>query len=178
MKTIRNPLILATALAAALALSACGKSNEPATPVPTAPPPSATAMAPPIAPAPTTLPPSSTAAMPMNNVSDAVSFSSIEIGSSVDANNKISASSTSFAPHDKIYASVETIGTGHATLAAKWTYQDGQTVHEDSKMLDTMGPESTVFMISKPSGFPDGNYKVDISLDGKSVASKDFTVKK
>ena len=173
MKTIRNPLILATALAAALALSACGKGNEPATSVPAEPPPSATTMPPPITP-----PPSSTAAMPMSGTSAAVGFSSVEIGSSVDANNKISTSGTSFAPKDNIYAAVETIGNGHATIAAKWTYQDGQTVHEDSKVLDTMGPQSTVFMISKPSGFPEGNYKVEISLDGQSVASKDFTVKK
>lgn len=179
MKTIRNPLILATALVAALALSACGKGNEPATSVPAEPPPSATALAPPMAPLPTTPPSSSsTAAMPMGGSTAAVGFSSVEIGSSVDANNKVSSSGTSFTPRDNIYAAVETIGNGHATLAAKWTYQDGQAVHEDSKVLDTMGPQSTVFMISKPSGFPAGNYKVDISLDGKSVASKDFTVKK
>ena len=99
------------------------------------------------------------------------------MGSSVDANNRIRAGGTSFAPQDKIYASVETIGNGHATLAAKWTYQDGQTVHEDSKVLDTLGPESTAFMIRKPSGFPEGNYRVEFSLDGQPVASKDFSVR-
>ncbi len=128
--------------------------------------------------APTSPPPSSTAAMPASGASAAVSFSSVEIGSSVDANNKILASGTSFAPKDSVYASVETMGTGHATLAAKWTYQDGQTVHEDSKVLDTMGPQTTTFMISKPGGLPAGNYKVEISLDGQPVASKDFSVKK
>ena len=115
--------------------------------------------------------------MPASGASAAVSFSSVEIGSSVDANNKIRASGTSFAPKDEIYASVETMGNGHATLAAKWTYQDGQTVHEDSKALNASGLETTVFMISKPSGFPAGNYKVDISLDGRPVASKDFSIK-
>lgn len=181
MKTTRQPLILASALAAALALSACGKSNEPASPVPTAPPPSATAMAPPMTP-PVSPPPSSTTAMPAADSSAAVSVSSVEIGSSVDANNKIHATGTTFAPKDKIYASVETVGTGHATLAAKWTY-DGtqaaheQTVHEDSKVLDTMGAETTAFMISKPDGFPAGNYKVEITLDGHPAASKDFSVK-
>jgi len=177
MKTTRQPLMMAAVLAAALALSACGKSGEPASPVPSSPPPSATAMAPPMT-APTSPPASSTAAMPASGASAAVSFSSVEIGSSVDANNKVRASGTSFAPKDAIYASVETMGNGHATLAAKWTYQDGQTVHEDSKTLDTMGPQTTAFMISKPGGFPAGDYKVEISLDGKPVASKDFSVKK
>ncbi|HZX70841.1 MAG TPA: hypothetical protein VFE77_08475 [Rhodanobacter sp.] len=50
-------------------------------------------------------------------------------------------------------------------------------MHEDSKMLDTMGAQTTAFMISKPDGFPTGNYKVEISLDGKPVAGKDFSVK-
>lgn len=177
MKTRRQPLVLATALAAVLALTACGKSNEPASPIPSTPPPSATAMAPPLE-LPTTLPPSSTAPMPASDASAGVSFSAVEIGSSVDASNMIRNSGTSFAPQDSIYASVETVGSGHATLAAKWTYQDGQTVHEDSKVLDTMGPQTTAFMISKPDGFPVGDYKVEISLDGKSVASKDFSVKK
>lgn len=178
MKTTRQPLMSAVALATALALSACGKGNEPATSVPSEPPPSATSMAPPIAPSPTTPPPSSSAMMPASAASSAVTFSSVELGSGVDANNMIRASGTSFAPQDKIYVSVETVGNGHATLAVKWTYQDGQTVHEDSKVLDTIGPQSTPFMISKPSGFPAGDYKVEVSLDGKPVASKDFTVKK
>jgi hypothetical protein len=173
MKTTRQPLILATALAAALALSACGKSSEPASSIPSTPPPSTTAMTPPMTPS-----PSATTAMPASAASAAVSFSSVEIGSSVDANNKIQATGTSFAPKDSIYASVETVGSGHATLAAKWTYDGGQTVHEDSKVLDTLGAQTTAFMISKPDGFPVGDYKVEISLDGKPVASKDFSVKK
>ena len=178
MKTTRQPLMLAAALTAALALSACGKSSEPASPIPTAPPPSATAIAPPMTPPPMTPSSASTAAMPAGDASAVVSFSSAELGSSVDANNKVHTVGTSFAPKDDIYASVETVGNGHATLAAKWTYSDGQTVHEDSKTLDTMGAQTTAFMISKPDGFPAGDYKVEISLDGKPVASKDFSVKK
>ncbi|WP_343855003.1 hypothetical protein [Rhodanobacter soli] len=168
MKMTRQPLILAASLAAVLALSACGKKDESAAPAPSAMPPAATAPAP---------APSSTAPMAMNNAPAAVTFGSVELGSTVDASNKILASSTSFAPTDTIYASVDTSGSGNATLAAKWTYQDGQTVHEDSKTLNAMGPETTAFMISKPGGFAAGNYKVDISLNGSHVASKDFTVK-
>ena len=165
MKMTRQPLILAASLAAVLALSACGKKDESA---PSATPPAATAPAP---------APSSTAPMAMNNAPAAVTFSSVELGSTVDASNKVLASGTSFAPTDTIYASVDTSGSGNATLAAKWTYQDGQTVHEDSKALNAMGPETTAFMISKPGGFAAGNYKVEVSLNGSQVASKDFTVK-
>jgi hypothetical protein len=170
MKMTRQPLILAASLAAVLALSACGKNDESTAPAPSATPPAAATA--PAAPA-----PSSTAPMAMNNAPAAVTFSSVELGSTVDANNKILASGTSFAPKDSIYASVDTSGSGNAALAVKWTYQDGQVVHEDSKTLNAMGPETTAFMISKPGGFPAGNYKVDISLNGNQVASKDFSVK-
>ena len=161
MTNIRPPLMCAVSLAAVLALSACGKKDESASQVPATPPPAAEPAAPaPMAPAPA-----------------AVSFVSVELGSSVDAGNKVLASGTSFAPTDTIYASVDTSGSGNATLSAKWSYQDGQTVHEDSKSITANGPETTAFMISKPSGFPAGNYKVDVSLDGAQVASKDFSVK-
>lgn len=172
MKMTRQPMILAVSLAAALALSACGKKDESASDVPATPPPAATV--PTMAPA-----PASTAGtgMPGGDASAMVTFSSLELGSTVDASNKVVASGTSFAPKDTIYASVDTSGSGNATLSAKWSYQDGQVVHEDSKTLDTSGPQTTAFMISKPSGFPAGNYKVDISLNGSQVASKDFSVK-
>ena len=163
MKMTRQPLIFAVSLAAVLALSACGKKDDAAsqgavTPTPATEP---AATPPPAAPA----------------TAGAVTFGSVELGTSVDAGNKILASGTSFAPKDTIYASVETSGSGNGTLAAKWTYQDGQTVHEDSKSLTTTGPETTAFMISKPSGLPTGSYKVEISLNGAQVASKDFSVK-
>jgi hypothetical protein len=172
MKMTPQPLILLASLTAVLALSACGKNNESTAPAPSATPPAAATAPAPAAPA-----SSSTAPMAMNNTPAGVTFSSVELGSTVDANNKILASGTSFAPKDSIYASVDTSGSGNAALAVKWTYQDGQVVHEDSKTLNATGPETTAFMISKPGGFPAGNYKVDISLNGNQVASKDFSVK-
>ncbi|RCS29359.1 hypothetical protein DEO45_12750 [Rhodanobacter denitrificans] len=174
MKITRQPLVLAASLAAMLALSACGKKDESTAPAPSGtPPPAATAPTPPVAPT-----PASTAPMAMNNSAPAaVTVGSVELGSTVDANHKILASGTSFAPKDTIYASVDTSGSGNATLSAKWTTQDGQVVHEDSKSLNATGPQTTAFMISKPDGFPTGDYKVQISLNGNQVASKDFSVK-
>lgn len=173
MNTARRSLTLASALVAALALGACGKSNEPASPVAPTPPPSATAMTPPM-----TSPASAKAEMPTDTVAG-LFVSSVEIGASINAQNEVRASGTSFAPKDNIYAAVKTQGEGHATLGAKWTFNGSQIVHEDSKRLDTTGAQTTTaFMISKPDGFPVGDYKVEVSLDGKPVASKDFSVKK
>ncbi|WP_266156332.1 hypothetical protein [Dyella silvatica] len=158
MKLVRQPLLYTVSLVAVLALSACGKKEEAPAPAAAAPPAAAQP-----APAPAT-----PAAAP-------ISVASVELGTGVDINQKITTPSSSFAPKDTIYASAATTGSGSAKLDAKWTYQSGQTVSEESNNITA--PANTSFRISKPDGFPAGNYKVEISLNGSVAASKDFSVK-
>lgn len=158
-------VVLIAALTGALALSACGKKEEPA------PAPPVTTPAPAPAPAPEATTPPPPAAAP-------VSVTSVDLGTAVGPDQKVTAATTAFAPKDTIYAAVSTTGTApNAVLNAKWTYQDGQTVNESSQTIAPNGDAVTSFHISKPDGWPAGNYKVEITLDGKSVATKDFTVK-
>lgn len=83
-----------------------------------------------------------------------------------------------FGPTDTIYASVETRGTGsNATLTARWTFEDGQVVDETSRTISPSGPAFTEFHISKPDGFPVGDYAVEILLNGTSVERSDFEVR-
>jgi len=162
----RNRLLypLSAALATALVLSAC-KKPEPV------PPPAPAATEP--APAPMTPPPAAAAS---------ASVTTVELGNSVGADSRVAAPATTFAPKDTIFASVATrtsdaAATVPGKLSAKWTFQDGQTVHEESRDLNLTGENFTAFQISKPDGFPAGRYKVEISLDGSVVQSKDFEVK-
>ena len=160
--SISQTLTLAVAIAGALALSACGKKEE------APPPPPVAAPAPAPAPAPVTPPP---AAAP-------VTISSVDLGTAVGPDQKVTAATTTFTPKDTIYVAVSTAGTApSAVLNAKFTYQDGQTVNESSQTIAPNGDAVTAFHISKPDGWPVGNYKVDISLNGTSVATKDFSVK-
>ena len=164
MNTPRSQHVaLVAALMGALALSACGKKEEPVPAPPIATP------APAPMPAPTTPPPP--AAAP-------VTVTSVDLGTAVGPDQKVTAATTSFAPKDTIYAAVSTTGTApNAVLNAKWTYQDGQSVNESSQTIAPNGDAVTSFHVSKPDGWPAGNYKVDISLNGMSAASKDFSVK-
>jgi len=161
MTHLKQPVsLIALGLAGALALTACGKKEE-------APPPAATT------PPATTTPPPSTAMTPAQGVT----VTSVDLGTAVGPDQKVTSPTTTFGPKDTIYAAVSTTGTAsNATLGAKWTYQDGQTVNDSSQTIAPTGPAVTTFHISKPDGWPAGNYKVEISLDGKSVSSKDFTV--
>ena len=96
------------------------------------------------------------------------------------ADKKVTNATDTFAPTDTMYVSVDTSGSGTAKLDAKWTYHKGTSVavvKEDSMTLDTTGPATHEFHVSKPDGWPAGNYEVEVMLDGKSVGTKKFTVK-
>lgn len=153
--------ILCTLLvSAALALAACGKKEEPAPAPAPAPAPSA---GPAPAPAPA-----------------GIAVSSVTAGSEIGADKKVAVATDSFAPSDTMYVSVDTTGSGTAKLDAKWTYsKDGNVavVKDDSMTINTSGPATHEFHVSKPDGWPAGNYEVDVLLDGRSVGSKKLTVK-
>jgi hypothetical protein len=102
----------------------------------------------------------------------------IEVGKSVSADKKVVAPSTTFGRRDTIYVSVATDGAAPSkTIAAKWTFQSGQTVKEQSQSIAPTGPAATEFHISKAGPWPVGKYKVEISVDGAPSGSKDFEIK-
>lgn len=153
--------ILCTLLvSAALALAACGKKEEPAP-----------------APAPSPAPSAGPAPAP---APAGIAVSSVTAGSEIGADKKVAVATDSFAPSDTMYVSVDTTGSGTAKLDAKWTYsKDGNVavVKDDSMTINTSGPATHEFHVSKPDGWPAGNYEVDVLLDGRSVGSKKLTVK-
>ena len=102
----------------------------------------------------------------------------IELGKSIDADKKVTAPSTTFGRRDTIYASVATEGAAPSkTVSAKWTFQDGQVVKEQSESIAPTGPAATEFHISKKGPWPVGKYKVEVSVDGAAAGSKDFEIK-
>jgi hypothetical protein len=108
----------------------------------------------------------------------AVAVDEIRVGKAIGADKRVTDETNDFRPTETIYASVRTTGTApSATLVARWTFQDGQVVSEDTRNIAPTGTAVTEFSVSKPDGFPAGNYKVEILLDGRSVGTKDFEVK-
>src|SRR5690606_40452046 len=64
------------------------------------------------------------------------------------------------------------------TLTARWTYEGGQLVDETSRDYNFTGTGQTAFQVSKPDGWPTGNYRVEILYDGEVVQTRDFEVRK
>ena len=107
-----------------------------------------------------------------------VEFSALRLGPALDADKSVTSESETFAPGDTIYASVATTGVGTATaVRARWTFADGQVVADDTRTLSGTGRDQTEFHISKPDGFPAGGYRVEISIDGRPAANRNFTVR-
>ncbi len=164
MKINRLHMAVLAAMLGSAALVGCKKKEEPAP----LPPAAETTPAP--APAP--------AAMPAT-----ASVNSVDLGNAVGADMRVTAPMSTFSPKDTIYAAVSTGTSDPAAsvtgkLGAKWTHVDSnQTVHEESKDLTFAGDGVTDFQISKPDGWPTGKYKVEISLDGAVVQTREFEVK-
>jgi hypothetical protein len=147
-------------LAVVLTFGLFGCKKE-APPPPPAPAPAAQVQTPPPAPA-------------------VVTVANISLGKALGADKKVTAATDTFAKDDTIYAVVETTGTGTATLKAKWTYHKGDksaSVNEGSQTISASGPAASEFHISKPDGWPPGDYQVEISLNDKAVGTRKFAVK-
>jgi hypothetical protein len=109
----------------------------------------------------------------------AVRVTNVDLGTAVGADNRVAADAvtTDFRPSDTIHAAVTTDGTASgASLTARWTYQDGQVVDETTQSVAGSGTAVTHFQISMPTGFPPGDYQVEILLNGNRVESKSFRV--
>jgi len=197
--SFRSSALCTATVAGLLVLTACGKKEEqqntapaaastaPAAPAPTTAPTTApaaagtaAAAAAPAAQAPAAQPaaPAAPAA-----AADTLKVGSVTLGNAVGSDKKVAKEKTTFAPTDKtIYASVATEGTtAGATLNAKWTYQDGETtttVSDISQSISTDGPAVTTFKIQNPNEWPEGKYKVTVSLNGQAVGNEAFEVKK
>lgn len=186
-------------LGCALLLAACGKQEAPAPATPAATASAANAAsAAPAASAPATA--QTTAATPVaasasagiaaagtvataaSTASPPFAFDKLTLGDAVNAGHEVTHAADRFAAGDNtLYASVATVGSSsNATLNAKWSYLEGrgQVVSSISQSLATDGPAITTFQVHNPDLWPEGRYKVDVSIDGKPVASKDFTIGK
>lgn len=127
--------------------------------------------------------PAATEPAPMATPAATASVVAVSLGNAVGADGKVAAPTSTFATTDTIHASVDTqtsdaMANVTGTLAAKWSHVDSnQTINEETKDFSFSGPGTTTFQISKPDGWPTGNYKVEISLDGNVVNTTDFEVK-
>jgi hypothetical protein len=181
-------------LAGLLMLSACGKNEQESNTTPPAPATSAPAPTMPVSPPPAGTAPApamSSPAMPASSPASGgmasvpahneIKVAAVTLGSAVDRSLAVSKEQRHFAPEDKaIYAAVNTVGRADsATLNATWSYEEGkgQTFSSTTESIATDGPATTTFKVQNPNAWPQGKYRVQISLNGKPVASENFEIR-
>jgi hypothetical protein len=172
----RSPLPLALAMAAlASALGGCERDARDAATTPAA-----------VEPAPAAMPPDSTAAgtgspLPPSAptaTTPSLDVTAVDVGSAVGADNRVTTAASTFGRNDAIYVSVATDGAGtHVPVTAKWIDQDGQIVNTETRTVEHAGPAVTAFRVSRPEGWPAGDYQVQVSVGDRVVQTRDFAVR-
>lgn len=104
-----------------------------------------------------------------------VSFSSLQLGRSVNTDQTVANHTTVFSPKDTVYVAILASGSGSAEMSVRWTYE-GRVVGEPKKQVSLKGGGATEFHLQNAGGFPPGDYAVEAFLNGQSVGTRTFRV--
>lgn len=99
----------------------------------------------------------------------------IQLGRGLNPDKTVNGFTTRFKPDDTIYAALLTSNAGSGTVKARWLFA-GRVVSEPEQQVSYKGPAATEFHLHNTSGFPPGDYSVELFLDGKSVGLRPFRV--
>ena len=102
----------------------------------------------------------------------------VDLGNAVGSDLTVANPSRTFKPADTIYAAIATAGrASNVAVKTRWRYQDGSVVNTTTQMLNTMaGHAITDFKIANAAGWPPGKYTIEVSVDGKTISTSEFTV--
>lgn len=149
---------LAAAMTAILALAACDRADEVTAPAP-------------VVTEPATTQPAATAPSP-------VQVTAVTLGTSAGDDLRIPVPMTTFTSSDQIIVSVDTSGAAeNAEVTTRLVYQDGQAAGEQSERITTSGDETTNMTFTNTNGWPTGNYRAEIWVDGNQAQVREFTIR-
>jgi hypothetical protein len=144
--------LMIIALALTIALVGCGKKEEPK-------PAAQAVQAPPPAPAP--------------------AIADVVLAKGFDAAWNAVNPTTTFKPSDRINAVVKTLDAvqGNKVAATWWYVKTNQLIKSDTIALIQNGANHTQFFIERAKGWPVGDYRLDVSLNGGVPLQATFSVR-
>jgi hypothetical protein len=104
-----------------------------------------------------------------------LTVSSIQLGRSLNADGTVGSFSTTFAPTDTVYVVVLTAGAGDATFSVRWIHA-GRVLDEPKKQVSLKDRAATAFHLQSATGFPPGDYTVEVLMNGQPIGTRQFTV--
>jgi hypothetical protein len=99
----------------------------------------------------------------------------LQLGKTLNPDNSVGTHTTRFKPDDTVYVSLVSEEPGEGTVTARWTF-GGQLVSEANKDVSYMRPAATEFHLQNSGGFPTGEYRVEILVNGQPAGSREFRV--
>ena len=99
----------------------------------------------------------------------------VQLGRSLNADNSVRESVARFRPHDTVYVSVLTAGSGSGVIAVRWLYA-GHVVDQPKKQVSYKDAAATDFSLQSAGGFPAGEYSAEVLFDGQPVSTRTFRV--
>jgi hypothetical protein len=107
--------------------------------------------------------------------SQPLTVGTIQLGRSLNADSSVASQTSTFKPHETVYVSVLNPERGEGTLGVKW-YFGSQLLSEREKPVSFKGAGATEFNLQSATGFPLGDYSVEVFLNGQSVGRRNFDV--
>lgn len=101
----------------------------------------------------------------------------IQLGKSLNVDQSVATLSTAFKPNDTVYVSVLTTARGGGTIRVRW-YFGTQLLSDREKHVSFKGAGATEFHMQSASGFPEGDYSVDVTIDGQPAGRRNFQISK
>lgn len=91
--------------------------------------------------------------------------------------NTLGPPTTTFGPQDSVYAEIQSNGTASAyTIYAKWIGADGNVLADYGIRINEAGPKRTVISLSKPDGWPPGENRIELAINGTMQRTVSFNV--
>ena len=121
----------------------------------------------------------SAAPAPAGTATTGLRVTDVTLGKAMRGDTAVVNDIDDFSRTDTVHAVVKHEGAAtDARITARWTFQDGQVVDERTENVSPAGTAAsyTHFMIAKPDGWPAGNYKLTILVNGQEVESEDFEI--
>ena len=100
---------------------------------------------------------------------------SVEVGTGVDAENRITTATRTFAPDSTVYVTIETKGAGRGTLIVDWA-PGSRIVETQKREINPTKLERFAFHFVPPGGWPKGTSRVRFSLNDGEKHLADFLV--
>lgn len=102
----------------------------------------------------------------------------LELGTALDADGRVSASTERVRPGDTVYVSLVTVGEAEAVmLAVRWRDATGAEIFADERAISAAGPAVHTFSHKPATPWATGRFDVEVMLGGESAGVRSFEVR-